>query len=118
MNEKLAITEVIKSYFLSTYHGDVIQLKKIFHPLIHITGILNNQLVDWTSAEFIKRIMSSPTAASKGEKFDKEIIFIDQTNDVAIVKARAFVGTNTFIDYISMLRVDGKWLIRNKFFTN
>lgn len=117
MQEKEVITEIVKSYFLGTYHGDAEKLRNIFHPDAHVTGIFHGQIVDWNLNDFIQRVTSGKSAAENNEKFNKEILFIDQMNDAAIVRARVVVGENTFTDYITLLRIDGKWKIRNKSFT-
>jgi len=51
------------------------------------------------------------------EKYNKQIISLDQINDAAMVKARVVVGECVFTDYIMLLKIDGKWMIRNKSFT-
>lgn len=110
------IKHTINLYFKGTYQGDIAQLKRAFHPEIRITGSLNGQFYDWTLTEFIERVTDVPTAENKGELYNKEILFLDQTNDAAIVKARVVVGSLIFIDYITLLKINGEWLIRNKSF--
>ena len=58
-----------------------------------------------------------PTAAEKNEKFDKEILLVDITNYTAMVKTRVAAGGLHFIDYITLLKIDGQWVIRFKSFT-
>ena len=113
-----AITEMVNLYFNGTYYGNAEQLKRAFHSEARITGVLNDQMYDWTLTDFIKRVTTDPTAASKKDKYDKEILFIDQTNNAAMVKARVVVGDVIFTDYITLLKINGQWLIRNKSFTN
>lgn len=112
------IIQVVNMYFKGTYHGDVNLLTKAFHSNARITGIINNEICDWSLADFITRVTASPTAASKGEKYDKEIISIDKTKNAAMVKSRVVIGELIFYDYITFLKIDGQWIIRNKSFTN
>lgn len=116
-NDTREITEIVKLYFKGTYQGDAAQLKRAFHPDAHITGILNGEFFDWTLLDFIERITKEPSAESKDEKYDKEILSIDKTKDAAMVKARVIVGPYIFIDYITLLKINGQWIIRNKSFT-
>ncbi len=111
------IEQIINMYFNGTYHGDGDLLKKAFHPNARITGIINDTVYDWSLDDFIKRVTTSPTAANKGEIFDKEIITIDKANYAAIAKCCVRVAELTFYDYITLLKIDGKWIIRNKSFT-
>ncbi|SRR5579883_1877755 len=117
MNEAQAITKVVEAYFLGAYHGNAEQLKQAFHPDAHITGSFNGQIIDWSLNDFLARVTTAPTAAQKNEKYDKEIILLDQTSDAAMVKARVMVGEYSFTDYITLLKINGKWVIRNKSFT-
>jgi hypothetical protein len=117
-NDAHLVADIVKLYFTGAYRGDENDLKHAFHPDTHITGILNNQYYDWTLAEFITRVTAKPTAAMKEEKYDKEILSIEITNNAAIVKARAAVGDIIFTDYITLLKIEGQWVIRSKSFTN
>lgn len=117
-NDFEKIIETITLYFKGTYHGNVEMLSKAFHPNAHITGIINDEVFDWSLSDFINRITSLPTAEKNGEKYDKEIISIDMTKNTAMVKSRVVVGELIFFDYITLLKIAGRWIIRNKSFTN
>lgn len=79
MKNQQTVRDAIQSYFLSTYHGNGETLKNIFHPDARITGIFKGNIIDWSREDFINRIINNPTAASLNEKFDKNIIFINET---------------------------------------
>ena len=117
-NDEQAIRKIVELYFTGTYSGNAEQLKQAFHADAHITGNLNGASYDWTLAEFIDRIINAPSAASKNEVYDKKILFLDKTGDVAMVKAQVKVGEFIFVDYITLLKINGQWLIRNKSFTS
>lgn len=117
-NDQQAIKEVIKLYFIGTYQADEAMLRQAFHPEARITGNIDKQIFDWSLTDFILRIKSHPSAASQNEKYNKEIIVMDITNNAAMVKARVTVGTHIFTDYITLLKIEEKWIIRNKSFTN
>lgn len=115
-DNKVAIAEVVKLYFDGAHQGDAEQLRRAFHPEARIIGNFKGQSCDWTLSDFIKRVSESP-AASRDEEFNKEIIFIDCTDDLAIVKTKIVAGGNNFTDYLTLLKMDGNWMIRNKGFT-
>lgn len=114
-DEQLIRTSV-NNYFMGTYHGDKEQLEMAFHPAAHIVGSMDGKIYDWTLNEFIARVTMAPTASIKKEIYNKKIIFIDRTNDVAIVKARVVAGGLVFTDYITVLKMEGRWMIRHKSF--
>lgn len=117
MPEHQAITAVVQNYFLGTYHGDKAKLEHAFHPEVVISGILDGKAQSWPLAAFIQRVTETPTCAEKNESYDKKILLIDYEGDCAMVKAKVQVNGLTFVDYITLLKVAGRWVIRNKSFT-
>ena len=112
-----AIREVVGLYFTGTYQGDAEQLKKAYHKDVQIFGCIGGKQFVWSLSDFIARVTQKPTAAEKGEKFDKKVLFIDRTQEIAMVKARVFAAGLYFTDYITLLKTDGRWWIRCKSFT-
>lgn len=112
-----AIIVTIQLYFNGAYEGDAPQLVQAFHPSARITGSIQGNQYDWSLEDFIERVCSKPTAKDKQEIFDKEIIAIDKTHDIAMVKTKVVASDITFIDYITLLKTDGMWYIRHKSFT-
>jgi hypothetical protein len=111
------IEQIVNMYFNGTYQGDENLLRTAFHPKVRITGIIHDMVCDWSLDEFIEKVTISPTAENKGEIFDKEIITIDKTNHAGMVKCRVKVADLIFHDYITLLKISGEWVIRNKSFT-
>ena len=111
------IKQAVNLYFKGTYQGDAEQLKRAFHPEARITGIFNGQSCDWSLSEFISRVTTLPTAEMKGELYNKEILSVDITGYAAMAKARVVVNELIFTDYITLLKINDTWIIRNKSFT-
>jgi putative lumazine-binding protein len=112
-----AIRAVIKHYFLGTHNGNAEELKKAYHPDVQIFGSIGGKMIHWTLSQFIERVTQKPTAAEKHEKYDKEILSLDRASDIAIVKARVSAGGLHFTDFITLMKMGGKWQIRCKCFT-
>lgn len=110
------IQQVVELYFMATYHGDVQGIRQAFHPKSQITGHFKEQYIEWDLEQFIAHINSKPSAAVAIEVYDKKIISIDLTRNAAMVKAQVLVGGIFFTDYITLLKLDGAWIIRNKSF--
>src|SRR5262245_51509721 len=102
--EEQAIHDVVKFYFEGAYYGDENKLRKAFHTNARIVGCINDQIFDWSLTEFVARVTATPTAADRKEKYDKEITFIDQTGNTAMVKAKVIAGGYVFTDYITLLK--------------
>jgi ketosteroid isomerase-like protein len=116
-DNRQAITNVIQHYFSGTYYGDAEKLRKAFHADAVITGNFQGILQTWPLDTFIQRVTHHPTSAERKENYAKEILFIDLEGDCAMVKAKVQVGELWFIDYITLLKVEDYWVIRNKSFT-
>jgi len=117
-NDFEKIIEVVTIYFKGTFDGDGDVVRKVFHPDARITGIINEEIFDWSLDDFVVRITATPTAKNRGEEYNKIIISIDKTKHAAMVKSRGIVGELIFFDYLTLLKIDGQWIIRNKTFTN
>jgi len=112
------IRDVVKHYFEGSYHGDKARLLRAFHPDAHVVGNFDSNTVDWTRDEFITRATTNPTQSGRGEAYSKSILSIDSETDAAMVKAKVYAGGHYFTDYITLLKIDGRWVIRHKSFTN
>ena len=110
------IEATVVLYFKGSYEADASKLKRAFHPNAHITGNFKGQIVDWSLEQFIARLQNQPSAAKAGEVYDKKILSIDRTGSIAMVKAQVVVAGAVFTDYISLLNLEGAWVIRHKSF--
>ena len=116
-NDEEAIRSTIEHYFKGTYNGNGAELRKAYHPDVQIFGSIGGKKLHWSLTQFIERVTEKPTAAEKGEKYDKQIVSIDRTGDIAMVKASVSAGGLHFTDYITLMKMDGVWQIRCKCFT-
>lgn len=117
IHDEASIRNTVQHYFTGTYYGDREELTQAFHPDTSITGNINSTIITWTLDEFLTRVTTKPTAAEKNEKFDKTILQIDYTNQIAMVKTRVVVGEYVFTDYIILIKLNDQWVIRYKSFT-
>ena len=112
-----AIRTTVDGYFQGTYQADSNKLRESFHPEAHITGNFDGQYVDFSLEDFIDRVCQA-NAKAANEKYDKQIIDIQFSADIAVVKAKVLVGGSYFLDYISLINIAGDWKTRHKIFTN
>jgi hypothetical protein len=66
--------------------------------------------------EFLGFVKGTPAPADSGEAYDMKIVSIDQTGDEAMAKVADLYLGFRFTDYLSLLKVDGNWVIVNKTF--
>lgn len=113
--DKKLINLVVRNYVEGMVFADEALLRQAFHPDCRIIGHYHKEL-DWLSLdEFIGAIKAEGPAAKEVEPF-WEIIDLDITGDAAAVKIiDDYIGMR-FTDYLSLLKIDHRWMIVNKLY--
>ena len=112
--EMQQISECVERYFQGMYQSDGAILRSAFHASAAITGNTEGKYAAMDVDSFVSFAEKQASAAAAGEAYDMRIVAIDVSGDAAMVKvADRYIGRD-FIDYLSLLKVDGAWLIHNK----
>jgi hypothetical protein len=115
MSEEQAIRAVIHLYVDGMAFANEPALKKAFHSQAAIIGNYQGA-VEWMSRdEFIATILAE-TPAAPGSQPLMEIEMIEITGDAASVRVVDEFGDMRFSDYLSLLKIDGRWTIVNKLY--
>ena len=90
-------------------------LRQAFHPACRIIGHYHGDL-EWLSLDdFVAAIKAEGPAPSDTKPF-WEIQSVDVTGDAAAVKIIDDYMGMRFTDYLSLLQIDGGWVIINKLY--
>jgi hypothetical protein len=115
-SEEEAIREAIGHYFEGHATGQGTHFSQVFHPESKLFWIDDEgRLSERTSAEYISRASGDPPE-DEAER-DRRIENIDVTGNAAVVKVILDYPGAEITDYMSMLKIDGRWWIVNKTFT-
>jgi hypothetical protein len=115
MSEEQAIRTVIHLYVDGMAFANEAALKKAFHPKAAIIGNFQGA-VEWMSRdEFIAAILAE-TPAEPGSQPLMNIGMIDIEGDAASAKVVDEFAGLRFSDYLSFLKIDGRWAIVNKLY--
>jgi len=112
-----AVEACIRNYFEALYTGNTeLLMGSVFHPNAHLYAAnLGGGFTDWPMDEFRKVIESRPSPEATGAERRERIVSIDEAGpDTVMVKVEVLVGTRDFVDYLSLLRLDGNWRIISK----
>jgi hypothetical protein len=90
---------------------DEARLRSVFHPGASLFGHLRGTFTHSTLDQWIGRISAQPVPAKSGEAFEGNIVSVDVTGDAACVKVSELYRGLRFTDYLSLVRVEGRWLI-------
>lgn len=113
-SEEAAVRAAIEHYFQGHATGQGEHYRKVFHPDSKLFFIRDGKVTQWTAEEYISRASGKPAPDEAQRK--RRIDSVDIAGDAAFVKLTLDYPTVVFIDYMSMLKIDGKWMIVNKTF--
>ncbi|MGV8889333.1 MAG: nuclear transport factor 2 family protein [Pseudomonas sp.] len=111
--DKEHISVVVRNYVEGMVFADEVLLRQAFHPACRIIGHYHKEL-EWLSLnDFISAIKAEGPAAKEVKPF-WETVSVDVTGDAAAVKViDDYVGMR-FTDYLSLLKINERWMIVNK----
>lgn len=115
MSDQQAIEAVVHLYVEGMTFANEAALRKAFHPQCAIIGHYQNA-VEWLSRdEFIAAIVAEGAAPPTTQPH-MDIQMLDIIGDAASVKVSDDFAGMRFTDYLSMLKIDGRWTIVNKLY--
>jgi hypothetical protein len=112
---RAAIERVVRDYLEGMIHGNPSQIEAAMHPKCMQAGHFNGVYEFFDRAEFIAALQAEDPAPP-GTPIDSEILSVDITGDVALVKLRDACFGTTFTDYLTLIRHEGRWQIVMKAF--
>jgi hypothetical protein len=112
--EEAAARVPLENYLKGHATGDGEYFKKAFHPEARLFWYRDGKLMTRTSAEYIAGASGKPAADEANRKRWIESVKITGNAGVGIIVLD--YPTTKFVDYMSLLKVDGEWKIINKTF--
>jgi hypothetical protein len=111
-----AIAATVQLYIDGSAEGDAAKLTEGFHPDAQMYGAVGDDRYDEPITEYIKLMADSPG----GETLRARITSIVQAGDAAIatVVEEGFWGTLSFVTFLTLSRIEGRWRIVNKNFAH
>ncbi|MGL6208627.1 MAG: nuclear transport factor 2 family protein [Paracoccaceae bacterium] len=112
-----AVIPVLQTYFDGLYHSDTARLRQVFHPQAQYVTVTGGTLLYRDMATYFPVVDARPSPASKGEVRRDEIVSIDFAGSVtARAVLRCAIGTRLFTDFLTLIKLDGRWQIISKVF--
>ncbi len=117
-SEIAEVEKTLRTYFDGLYEGDVKKLGEAFHPLSHLYSVGNDgTAADLPRADWLKAVESRPSARSKGDERRDRIVSIDFSGPTtAFAKVECQLPPRYFTDYLTLLKIDGRWQVIAKAF--
>jgi len=116
MPEDLAqIEAAVKTYLDGLYEGDAEKLASVFHPTSRLTYEEAGKLMVLPREQWLELVRGRPSPKSRGLARHDEILQIDRASPtMAFVKLKCAIPPRFFTDYLSLLKIDGKWQVAQK----
>jgi Putative lumazine-binding len=115
--DEAAIRQTVQFYFDGGKTRDSLTLRKAFHPEARMLFARDGKLVVVPIGEYITRVGSEPLKPGEVDSTERKVVSVDVVGDAAVAKLELKRPAAVLIDYMSLLKVDGRWLIVNKIFT-
>lgn len=116
--DKLAIRQLLDSYFNSIYEGDVPTLGKLFHPGALLFGDVKGQPYAKTLTAYLDGVAKRQSPKDLGKQVQADIISIDLINSIAVAKFHLKMYEFNYDELLSLHKIEGKWFIVNKMFSD
>ena len=116
-DDRAAIEAVVQTYLDGLYEGDVGKLAAAFHPTSSLTYEESGILTPLARDQWLEAVRNRPSPQSRGLSRHDRILQIDQASPTAaFVKLQCAIPPRYFTDYLSLLKVEGRWQVAQKVF--
>ena len=112
--EDAAVRAALEHYFRGHATGQGEHFRKIFHPDAKLFAVREGKYWQLTSEQYIANAPGKPPADEAQRK--RVIESVDVSGNAAIAKIVLDYPQTKFTDYMSLLKIDGQWMIVNKTF--
>jgi len=112
------ISAALDDYFSGIFEGDTDRLERVFLPEASLFSSSDGPLQVIPIAEYLDLVRGRPSPAATGAKRTDRILSIDiAAPEMALAKVTLSVPPKSFTDFLTLLKVDGRWRIAAKAFT-
>jgi hypothetical protein len=115
--EKDAVRVPLENYIKAHATGDPEFARKAFHTEGNMIWIRDGKYSSETFDSFIKRAFTGKPAADEEKRKDgRRIEAVDISGNAAVARIVLDYPSVKFIDYMTLLKINGEWKIVNKSF--
>ncbi len=111
------VAHALADYFDGLHFSDTLRLGKVFHPQAIYACATEGELLQLTMAEYFPIVDKRPSPASRSEARADRIVSIEFAGPVtALAKLNCAIGPKHFTDFLTLVKLDGRWQIISKVF--
>jgi hypothetical protein len=114
--DEAAIRRTVQYYFDGGKNRDSVTLRKAFHPDARMLFARDGKLVVVPIGEYIARVAESKLKPGEVDSTRRRVTAVDVAGDAALATVELERPDALVTDYMSLLKVEGRWMIVNKIF--
>ena len=108
---------VLADYFDALHFCDIERLQKVFHPRAIYATADETPLLYRTMEDYLPVVAARQSPASRGEPRRDHVDAIELAGEnTAFARVRCSIGARDFVDFLTLVRADGRWQIIAKVF--
>ena len=116
-DDEAAVRRAVQDYFDGGRQADSVPLRRAFHPDARMLFVRDDSLAVVPIGEYIARVAGNRPKPGAVDSTERRVVSIDIAGDAAIAKLEQRRPAMLVTDYMSLLKVDGRWVIVNKIFS-
>lgn len=113
-SEEAAVRATVETYFDALKKRDIEALKKVIHASALFTSVTREGKLDSMSQERWHAMIAPTPANSAPYEMTGSIQSLDVTVGTASVKSTVEFPRYLFREYVSLLKIEGRWMIVHK----
>ena len=109
------LKQTVETYVNGYLQAEAPLIEQVFFPHTHLLSTEDGKLDQTSMPEWLENIRDRK---NKGDvrTATSEILVLDVTDDAAITKVILTFKTFKFVDYLSLLKIEGSWQIVGKIY--
>jgi Putative lumazine-binding len=115
--DEAAVRQAVQYYFDGGKNRDSVALRKAFHPDARMLFARDGKLVVVPIGDYIARVAGEPRKPGEVDSTKRRVTSVDISGDAAVARLELERPDVVLTDYMSLLKVEGRWVIVNKIFT-
>ncbi|MFY7962415.1 MAG: nuclear transport factor 2 family protein [Elsteraceae bacterium] len=114
-SELPAVERTLQLYFDGLYECDPAKLAQACRSNLHLYGLIDGAFNDLTYDDWLKRVGDRQSPKDQGHPRHDRIVTIDFADaNTCFAKVECALPPRFFVDYLTLLKLDGVWKIVGK----
>jgi len=116
MSDLNIIEALITRYFRGLHEKDIDAIESIFWHHAEMTGYYEGDFIHAKLNDYLNTLKRMSAPNMLGEDFKMTICGVEIVGNMAFVKTHYLFQALNYVDFLTLLQIDGQWKIVNKTF--